>query len=76
MKPDPVLKAIRAQPFEPFVLKTAGGKEYRVNHPEFVAMVPRSRVLVVTEVEGGYEIIDLPMIESLSFPENDEKGAA
>ncbi len=76
MEIDPVRDAVRAMPFQPFVLRTVGGKEYRVSHPEFVAIIPKTRVAVVSDTGSGFEVLDISLIEAISFPEFDEKGAA
>lgn len=76
MKPEPVLKAIKAQPFRRFIMTTAGGREFLVDHPEFVAISPGSRLVVVTYLEGGYDVLDLSLVETLTFPDVDGKGAA
>ncbi len=45
MRPDDVLKLLRARPFQPFRISLSDGQEYEVRHPE-MAIVSRSTVLV------------------------------
>ena len=56
---------LRAQPFQPFVLKTAGGDIYPVNHPETVLPSPAGRTVVVTNIDGSFSILDLLLVEAI-----------
>lgn len=38
---DEVRKMMNAEPFAPFFVKTSDGKQYRVRHPDFVAISPK-----------------------------------
>ena len=76
MRIEPILEACRRQPFLPFVLKTAGGREYRVPHPEMIGTHPKGRHITVFDERAVPIMLDLTMIESLHFIESDEKGAA
>lgn len=52
-------KAHRTHPFEPFVLRTADGREFEVNHPEVLAISPVGRTVVVMAPDGAHDVIDL-----------------
>lgn len=58
-------RAHKAQPFRPFTLHLASGRSVRVEHPEFMAYTPRSRVTVVFKKDGDFEIIDLLLVDSI-----------
>ncbi|MEE9293622.1 MAG: hypothetical protein V3W34_01480 [Phycisphaerae bacterium] len=58
-------KTHRAQPFEPFVLRTADGREFEVNHPEVLAISPVGRTVVVMAPDGAHDVIDLLLVASL-----------
>ena len=58
-------QAHRSQPFRPFSIRVADGREYAVNHPEFLMLGSRS--LVVHTPKDAFEIIDTAMITSLHF---------
>ena len=45
MRPDDVLKLLRARPFQPFRISLSDGQQYEVRHPE-MALVSRSAVEV------------------------------
>jgi len=58
-------KVHRAQPFEPFVLRTGDGREYAVSHPEVLAISPAGRTVVVMTPDGAHEGIDLLLVASI-----------
>jgi hypothetical protein len=62
-----IREAHQARPFKPFTLRTGGGREYSVRHPEFMAMTPGGRTVIVTHNEESVEMIDLLLVESLHF---------
>jgi len=70
MRKEEIRRALRAEPFVPFTLTTTSGREYPVAHPEMMALAPtagdRSPAVYSTE-ERAFTIIDLPLIELLSF---------
>ncbi len=58
-------KTHQAQPFEPFVLRTADGREFQVNHPEVLAISPIGRTVVVMTPDGTHDVIDLLLVASI-----------
>lgn len=68
MTADELKKALRAQPFRCFALRTVGGVTLRVEHPEFVALSPGGRTIAVYSTDANaFEILDTLMIEALVF---------
>ncbi len=57
MRPDDIIKLLRAQPFRPFRIFLSDGSQYEVRHPE-MAIVDRSVVTVGVPGPGG---LDAPM---------------
>lgn len=57
---------LRQQPFQPFSLRLADGRELRVPHPDFVALSPR-QVVVINSDESLTRIEPL-LIVSLEEP--------
>jgi len=45
MRPDDVLRLLRARPFQPFRISLSDGSQYDVRHPE-MAIVSRSTVML------------------------------
>lgn len=65
MRIDELKKAHRSQPFEPFTIRVADGREYDVVHPEFLAFSATGRTIVVMTPDDLFEIIDTMMITSI-----------
>lgn len=58
-------RAHKTAPFRPFLLRMAGGRFIRVDHPEMMSYAPGGRTTVVYKRNGDFEIIDLLLIESI-----------
>lgn len=49
---DEVRRLMNAEPFVPFLVKTSDGKQYRVKHPDYVAISPKGgRITVYADEE-------------------------
>jgi hypothetical protein len=68
MRVDEIRRVQRAEPFQPFVIHLADGREFAVDHPEFMWMSRSNRTLIVDDVEGNIELIDPVMVTSLTIP--------
>jgi hypothetical protein len=66
MTSDQIRNALRSEPFKPFVLKTTGGRQYPVRHPEMVLLSPSGRTLALADSEDTFVVIDVLMVESLN----------
>ncbi|MEW6253134.1 MAG: hypothetical protein AB1716_21050 [Planctomycetota bacterium] len=69
-----IRKAHQAQPFRPFTLRTGGGREYEIPHPELLAIIPPGRTIVVACADGTAELLDLLLVESLHFHNGRRRG--
>lgn len=69
-----LLEAHQARPFQAFTLRTGSGREYHVPHPEFLAVTPGGRTVVVTHGKESVEMIDLLLVESLHFGNGERKS--
>lgn len=76
MRRETLQEAANARPFQPFVLKSLSGQVYRVMGPDWIMLPPTKRIAVLLDEGNRLAQVDLPMLESLTFIENDEKGAA
>jgi hypothetical protein len=71
LSPSQVLSYVKAQPFRPFRLNMASGKNYDIRHPEMIR-VGKSLVLVFSFVSGDpdvfeqWESVSLMLTESIS----------
>jgi hypothetical protein len=64
MTQDQLFQFMQARPFRPFRLKTAGGREFTIVHPEFIAYGGERTALVVLP-GNRFEVIDTDLIESI-----------
>ncbi len=69
MRISEIRDALRRQPFRPFVIHLADGREFPVEHVDFLLISRSERNIVVADIQGGYEIIDPLMVTSLSMSE-------
>lgn len=56
-----------AQPFRPFVIHLADGREIPVYHREFLSSAPSGRTLVVFQPDDTMNIIDLLLVTDLEI---------
>jgi hypothetical protein len=56
-----------AQPFRPFVIHLADGREIPVHHREFIMTVPSGRTLVVAQPDDTLNIVDLLLVTDLEI---------
>jgi hypothetical protein len=59
--------AYEAQPFRPFTLHLADGRDVPVSHREFMMTVPSGRTTVVAQPDDWVNIIDLLLVTDLEF---------
>ena len=62
-----IRSAYNAQPFRPFVLHLADGRELPVHHREFVMSVPSGRTIVICQPDDSVNIVDLLLVTDLEF---------
>lgn len=54
-----------AQPFRPFVIHLADGREVPVNHREFIMSAPSGRTVSVYQPDDTLNVIDLLLVTDL-----------
>jgi hypothetical protein len=59
--------AYSAQPFRPFALHLADGREVPVSSREFIMAVPSGRTVVVCQPDDTLNIIDLLLVTDLEL---------
>ena len=64
-----IRETLRRRPFRPFVVHLADGREFPIEHVDFLLIGRSERSIVVADLKGGYEIIDPLMVTSLSLPD-------
>jgi hypothetical protein len=63
-----VRDAYNAQPFRPFVMHLADGRQVADQHPEFMAAAPSGRTVTVYQPDDTMNIVDLLLVTDLEFP--------
>lgn len=56
-----------AQPFRPFVLHIADGRQIQVLHPDFIMPVPSGRTIFVVQPDDTANIVDLLLVTDIEF---------
>ena len=62
--------ALNAQPFRPFVMHLADGREIPVVHPELAVASSTGRTTVVVQPDDTFNIIDLLLVTDLKYREH------
>ena len=68
MTAEKVQSMLKAQPFRPFTMTLVDGREFTIDHPEFLWMVPNDRTVVFFErgiSDSYFTIIDLFLVSTL-----------
>ncbi len=55
------------QPFKPFVIHLADGREIPVRHRDFIMAVPSGRTIVVVQPDDSMNIIDLLLVTDVEL---------
>lgn len=63
-----------AQPFQPFVMHLADGRQIPVQHPEFIATAPSGRTVTVYQPDDTLNVVDLLLVTDLEM-KPDKNGA-
>lgn len=58
-------EAMGTRPFVPFTVRTADGREYRVDHPENAWATPGGRVVFVATSQDSAAALDLLLVTAL-----------
>lgn len=61
--------AYNQQPFKPFVIHLADGREIPVISREFIMATPSGRTVIVGQPDDSFNIIDLLLVTDLEFKE-------
>ena len=64
---------LRAHPFRKFLVKTADGDTFRVEHPDYAPVNPPQTEVIIYDKNGHYRFIALPQIASLEPVRNGSK---
>lgn len=73
MRVSEIRETLRKQPFRPFRIHLADGRQFPIDHVDFLLISRSERSIVVADLNGGYEIIDPMLVTSLSVLEETAK---
>ncbi|MEM6750732.1 MAG: hypothetical protein AAF612_09705 [Planctomycetota bacterium] len=76
MQAEQFRSTLHHQPFRPFVIHTADGRSFRVDHPDFVAQSPAGRSVIVFRGDDSHSVLDLLLITELEVLAPDGNEAA
>jgi hypothetical protein len=63
-----IRELLKATPFRPFTIKTADGREFRVEHPDFVlAAASDTPQIVIEERDGRTHFLSALLISSIEL---------
>ncbi len=64
---------LHLQPFHPFTVRMVDGMSYDIPHPDFVALAPTGRTVIVYHADDSYSIWDLELMNELQVSANGKK---
>jgi hypothetical protein len=70
MTTDQIRNLWKAEPFRPFIIHLADGRQIRVAHPEFMIPSPSGRTIIVYQSDESFNIIDLLLVTDLEISRN------
>jgi len=71
---DKLREVLHAEPFQPFVIRTADGRSVAVPHPDFISVSPPGRMVHVFRKDGRSEFIDLLLVTSIDLADGRPRG--
>jgi hypothetical protein len=60
-----IRELLHATPFKPFIIRMADGREYRVDHPDFVLAASDVPHVIVEEPDGRIHCLSVLLITSV-----------
>jgi hypothetical protein len=66
-----IREALAARPFRPITVRVADQRSYTIPYPEFAAIGPQNRALLVWHEDGGASVIELPKITGIDLLPSD-----
>ena len=63
-----IRQLLHATPFQPFVIRMADGREYRIEHPDFVlAAASDVPQIIIEEVDGMVHFLSVLLVTSIEL---------
>lgn len=67
MQTEAIREALHKQPFRPFTLRLADGRELPVPHPDFVAILGRTVVVASPRLDDSYSVVEPLLVVSIDY---------
>ena len=61
-----IRELLHAAPFQPFVIRMADGREYRIDHPDFVLAASDTPQVIVEEPNGSVHFLSVLLMTSVN----------
>jgi hypothetical protein len=58
-------RTLRANPFQPFIIRTADGRQFPIPHPDFLSISPSGRMATIYHSDDSASIVDLLLMTEL-----------
>jgi hypothetical protein len=65
MTTDQFRATLHQQPFRSFTIRMADGRALDVAHPDFIALSPTGRTVIVFQQDENYSVLDLLLMSEL-----------
>jgi len=75
MTTDQLRNVWKAEPFKPFIIHLADGRNVPVRRPEFLSRSPSGRSIVVYQSDESFNVIDLLLVTDLEISSNGHRKA-
>jgi hypothetical protein len=66
MTTEAIKTAVQRRPFRPFTVRLTDGSEIEIPSQDNVAVHPAGKTFVIFEPDGGYRIVDIPLVTDMS----------
>jgi hypothetical protein len=76
MQINAIREALHMQPFRPFTLRLADGRDLPVPHPDFVAILGRTAVIASPQLDDSYSIVEPLLIVSIEYVNSSAQPAS
>jgi len=67
---------LHAQPFQPFTIHMADGRQFHVKHSDFLSRSPSGRTIIIYNDDDSFSILDLLLVTELEVHPPAKPGTA
>ena len=75
MRIEEVRRLYDVEPFRPFIMHLADGRQIAVQHREFLATAPSGRTVIVYQPDDSFNIVDVALVTDLEVRSNGQADA-